>query len=85
MSANMTLLAGALILASADTAMATCAAAIGQFEAIITSEVETGNLHKGVHRRIVGELAGVKATCSAGREAEASRALAAVKARHGYR
>ena len=59
--------------------------AIGQFETIITSDVETRNLNKGVHRRIVAELAGVKASCAAGRDAEASRALAGVKARHGYR
>ena len=62
-----------------------CAAAIATFEAIITSDAETGNLNKGVHRRIVAELAGAKASCSAGRDAEASRALAGVKARHGYR
>ena len=57
----------------------------GQFETIITSDVETGNLNKGVHRRIVAELASAKASCAAGRDADASRALAAVKARHGYR
>jgi hypothetical protein len=58
---------------------------LGQFETIITSDVETGNLNKGVHRRIVAELTGVKASCTAGRDAEASRALAGVKARHGHR
>jgi len=58
---------------------------LGQFETIITSEVETGNLNKGVHRRITAELGSVKASCAAGRDADASRALAALKARHGYR
>ena len=79
------LLALTLLLTGVSAAAAQCAAAIAQFEAIITSDAETGNLNKGVHRRIVAELAGVKASCGAGRDAEASRALAGVKARHGYR
>ena len=79
------LLAVALMLSSANTASAECATAIATFETIITGDAETGNLNKGVHRRIVAELAGVKASCSAGRFAEASRALTTVKARHGYR
>ena len=85
MSARMTILAAALMLAGTGTAAAQCAPAIAQFEAIITSDAETGNLNKGVHRRVVAELAGVKASCSAGRDAEANHALAGVKARHGYR
>ena len=68
-----------------SAAAADCAAAIATFEAIISSDAETGNLNKGVHRRIVAELASAKASCAAGRDADASRALAAVKARHGYR
>jgi hypothetical protein len=68
-----------------SAAAADCAAAIAAFEAIISSDAETGNLNKGVHRRIVAELTGVKASCTAGRDAEASRALAGVKARHGHR
>ena len=88
MSARMTILAVVLLLASittAATAVAQCATAIVTFEAIITSDAETGNLNKGIRRRIVAELAGVRASCGAGRDAEASRALAGVKARHGYR
>jgi hypothetical protein len=66
-------------------AAASCRSSLADFEAIINSDAETGNLNKGVHRRIVGELASVKASCAAGRDADASRALTAVKARHGYR
>ena len=73
MSARMTIWAAPLLHASVSTAAAHCAAAITTFEAVITSDAESGNLNKGV-RRIVGELAGVKASCSAGRDAEASRA-----------
>ena len=85
MSARMTILAAVLMLASISTAAADCATTIAQFESLITSDAKTGNLNKDVHRRIVRELARVKASCAAGRDAEASRALAGVKARHGYR
>jgi len=34
---------------------------------------------------IVAELGPVKQQCSAGHDAEASRGLAAIKSRHGYR
>lgn len=66
-------------------ASAACGNAISEFEAIVTSDVNTGNLAKRVHARIVTELGPVKATCTAGRDAEATRALAAIKSRHGYR
>jgi hypothetical protein len=66
-------------------AAAGCGSAIAQFETIINSDAKTGNLNKGVHRRIVAELSSVKASCAAGRDADASRALAALKSRHGYR
>jgi len=80
----MTILAAALLLGG-NTAAATCGSAIAAFETIIDNDVATGNLNKGVHRRIVAALAGVKTSCAMGRDAEASRALAAVKSRHGYR
>jgi hypothetical protein len=85
MSGRMTIFAAIALLAGCPVASAACGAWIAEFETIITSDIETGNLNKGVHRRIVAELAGIKASCAAGRDAEASRALAAVKARHGYR
>ena len=85
MSARLTFLALAVLGADAGTASAACIGAIGEFEIIINSDAESGNLNKGVYRKIVSELAPVKANCSAGRDAEASRALAAIKSRHGYR
>jgi hypothetical protein len=84
MTARMTLSA-AILLAACTTASAACGGAIAEFEAIITSDVATGNLNKAVHRRIVSELASVRHTCAAGRDADAARGLAAVKSRHGYR
>jgi len=89
MSARMTIsLPGALLaalLCGGGAAAAGCGSSIGEFETIINNDVATGNLNKGVHRRIVGELASIKASCAGGLDAEASRALAALKARHGYR
>jgi hypothetical protein len=85
MSARMTILAGTIVLSGCGAASAACGSAIASFEAIINSDAETGNLNKGVHRRIVAELAPVKASCAAGRDADAGRALAMIKSRHGYR
>jgi hypothetical protein len=85
MSARLTFLALAILCAGVSVASAGCGGAIGEFETIINSDAETGNLNKGVHRRIVAELGPVKANCAAGRDAEATRALTAIKSRHGYR
>ena len=79
---------GATLLAGCATGVAAtagCGSTIASFEAIINSDVETGNLGKGVHRRIVAELGSAKASCAAGRDADANRGLAAIKSRHGYR
>ena len=85
MSARVTFLVVVLMLGGSCAAHANCRAAISDFEAIINSDLETGNVAKRVHARVSSELAPVKATCSSGRDAEATRALAAVKSRHGYR
>lgn len=74
-----------LLLGAPNLAFANCRAAIADFEAIMNSDLETGNVAKRVHARVMTELAPVKTQCSAGRDAEATRALAAVKSRHGYR
>jgi hypothetical protein len=78
-------LTAVLLMGAASVAEAACGSATAEFEAVIASDVATGNLNKGVHRRIVADLNGVKATCNAGRDADASRALAATKSRYGYR
>ena len=85
MSARVTFFAAVILLGSAGTASAACSGAISEFETITASDAETGNLNKGVYRQIVSELGPVKAHCSAGRDAEATRALATIKSRHGYR
>jgi hypothetical protein len=62
-----------------------CAGPIRDFHGVIENDASTGNLAKSVHARITAELELVKASCAAGREADATRQLAALKARHGYR
>lgn len=84
MSAKMTFLAALILAAGCSSASAACADAIAQFETIINSDVETGNLNRSVYRRIVAELGPVKAKCAAGHDAEAMRGLGPVKSRHGY-
>jgi hypothetical protein len=74
-----------LILASPAAAQSGCAGAIAQFRAVIDADVKIGHLNKSVHNRIVPDLGRVEATCRAGRDAEATRALAALKGRFGYR
>ena len=85
MSARMTFFAMALFLTCAGSASAACSGDIAEFEKIASSDAETGNLNKSVYRKITAEMASVKATCAAGHDAEATRGLAAVKSRHGYR
>jgi hypothetical protein len=86
MSARVTFLTAVMMIGcGCGAAHANCRAAVSEFEAIINSDLETGNVAKRVHARMTSELTQVKTTCSAGRDAEATRALAAVKSRHGYR
>ena len=85
MSARMTFLAALLVVAGAGEANAACSGDIAEFDKITSSDASTGNLNKRVYDKIVAEMAPVKANCAAGRDAEAIRGLAAVKARHGYR
>jgi hypothetical protein len=46
MSVRMTFLAAAILLGGAGPAAAACGSAIGEFETIISSDAETGNLNK---------------------------------------
>jgi len=85
MSGRVTFFVAVLMLGGTCVAHANCRNAIADFEAIMNSDLETGNVAKRVHARVMTELAPVKQQCSAGRDAEAARALAAVKSRHGYR
>lgn len=68
-----------------STAGATsCGGAIAHFEKVITADADTGNLNQSVFKRVVADLAPVKASCSAGKDAQARAQLASVRARYGY-
>ena len=62
-----------------------CAGAIVEFRSIIETESQMGHVAGAAKRRLQGELARIEETCRAGREAEAVRALTALRARYGYR
>jgi len=65
-------------------AQAGCSAAIAEFRAVVESDARTGNLNKSVASRLLPELDRIAATCRAGKDAEALRALASLKQRYGY-
>jgi hypothetical protein len=74
-----------LALAAPAAAQSGCAGAIAQFRAVIDNDAKIGHLNKSVYDRILPELGRTSETCRAGRDAEATRALAALKGRFGYR
>ena len=84
MSARMTFLALAILLGSAGAASAACGGAIDEFESIINRDVASGNLNKNVHKRIGADLSRARSDCIAGRDVQATTALAAIKKRYGY-
>jgi hypothetical protein len=85
MSGRVTILATLIWLGGCVTASAVCGSTLTEFEAIIASDAKTGNLNKGVQRRILAELSRAQAACIAGRDAEALSQLGAIKHRFGYR
>ena len=64
---------------------AQCGAEIDRFQAIVTSDRDTGNVDPKVFEQIESELSRASAACAAGRGAEAHAIVAGSKARHGYR
>lgn len=61
-----------------------CGPAIGRTQAVVDSDVATGNLNKPVGDRFGADLARAAAACAAGRDGEALSLLAAAKSRYGY-
>jgi hypothetical protein len=73
------------VLAVAPTrAQQGCAGAIVEFRSIIETESQMGHVAGATKRRLQGELARIEETCRAGRDAEAMRALTALRHRYGY-
>ncbi len=61
-----------------------CGPAIARTQAIVDSDVATGNLNTPVGKRFSADLANASSACAAGRDGEALHLLAAAKARYGY-
>ncbi|MFD0937767.1 hypothetical protein ACFQ12_21620, partial [Methylobacterium trifolii] len=61
-----------------------CGPAIARTQAVVDSDVATGNLNKPVGDRFGADLRRAASTCSAGRDGEALQLLAAAKSRYGY-
>ncbi|AWN52469.1 hypothetical protein [Methylobacterium sp. 17Sr1-1] len=61
-----------------------CGPAIARTQAVVESDVATGNLNAPVGKRFSADLANASNACAAGRDSEALRLLAAAKARYGY-
>ena len=61
-----------------------CGPAIARTQAVVDSDVATGNLNKPVGDRFSADLARASSACSAGRDGEALGLLAAAKTRFGY-
>ncbi|AWN40688.1 hypothetical protein [Methylobacterium durans] len=62
-----------------------CGPNIARTQAVVDSDVATGNLNPPVGARFSADLARASAACGAGRESEALSLLAAAKTRYGYR
>ncbi|MEH3147889.1 MAG: hypothetical protein PGN34_21675 [Methylobacterium frigidaeris] len=61
-----------------------CGPAIARTQAVVDSDVATGNLNAPVGKRFSADLAAASNACASGRDVEAMRLLAAAKARYGY-
>ena len=61
-----------------------CGPAIARTQAIVDSDVATGNLNAPVGKRFSADLANASAACAAGRDGEALHLLAAARSRYGY-
>ncbi|KQP85973.1 hypothetical protein ASF60_21485 [Methylobacterium sp. Leaf113] len=61
-----------------------CGPAIARTQAVVDSDVATGNLNAPVGERFSTDLRNAATACQGGRDREALGLLAAAKARYGY-
>jgi hypothetical protein len=61
-----------------------CSGEIVRFQAVLKSDVETGNVSRKVYDRAEPQLNRASAACSAGRDSEALSILASTKRQFGY-
>jgi hypothetical protein len=62
-----------------------CVGAIAEFRGIIETESQMGHVDHAAKSGLETALGRIAESCRAGRNAEALRALAALRSRHGYR
>ena len=62
-----------------------CGPSVARTQAIVATDVKTGDLSAPVGTRFSADLSKAAGACAAGREGEAMSLLAAAKARYGYR
>ena len=62
-----------------------CGPSIARTQAVVDSDVATGNLNPPVGERFSADLRHAADACAGGREREALNLLGAAKARYGYR
>ena len=61
-----------------------CAGEIARFQAVLKSDVDTGNVNRKVYDRAEPQLNRASAACAAGRDGEAHAILASTKRQFGY-
>jgi len=61
-----------------------CSGAVARYQAVMDNDKRMGHVGDGVYTQVSGEIAAAASACSAGRDGEAQRLVAASKARHGY-
>ena len=62
-----------------------CQGEVTRFQAVLQSDVNTGNVARSVYNRAEPDLTRAATACQLGRESEAMSILAATKSRFGYR
>jgi hypothetical protein len=61
-----------------------CSGALANFQRVIDSDRDTGNVNQSVYKRMTSDLAPAKTACASGRDADSLRQLSGVKSKYGY-
>ena len=64
---------------------ASCSNEIDAYQAVVSHDLETGNVEQKVADQIHADMSKAAAACSAGQNSQAHALIASSKARHGYR
>ena len=62
-----------------------CKGEIARYRAIMDNDLSMGHVNQSVYNKVDREIGQAEAACGAGRDAEATRMVAATKSRYGYR